>query len=134
MIGIVHNDDIAAHYLKELGIAVVPPFVGFVVLDEHSIRGAVIINDVADRNCEMSAVGDMCWSLYVVRYVARYVFETLKARRVTARTRVGNRKAKRALLAMGFQYEGRLRDWYDDEDAVLFGLLARNQKLIRKPT
>jgi hypothetical protein len=133
MMGIVHNDDVAAYYLKEFGIAVVPPFVGFVVLDEASIRGAVIINDVADCNCEMSAVGDMCWTPGVIRYLARYVFDKLKVRRVTSRTRLSNSKAKRALLAMGFQYEGRLRDWYENEDAVVFGLLARNQKLIRKP-
>lgn len=135
MMAIVQNDDVAAHYIREVtGIEIVPPFVGLVVLDEKTIRGACIINDHADRNAEMSAVGDGCWTVPAVRAVARYLFVQLKCRRVTARTRPTNIKAMRSLQAMGFEYEGSLRDWYgDDEDCFVFGLTAREQRLVRIP-
>lgn len=132
---IVQNDDVAAFWVKEtIGVTLCPPYVGFVIFNEKEVLGAVVINDYADRNCEMSAVGERCWTVPVIRYLARYCFHKLDVRRVTSRTRDSNEKAKAALVAMGFECEGRLRDWYDDEDALVFGLLARNQRLVRKPT
>lgn len=135
MMAIVQNDDVAAWYLKEVaGIDVVPPFVGLVVIDEEKIRGACLINDVADRNAEMSAVGEGCWTVPAVRHIARYLFVKLGCRRVTARTSTFNIAALDALRAMGFKYEGMLRDWYgDDEDCHVFGLTAREQRLVRIP-
>lgn len=129
---IERDDEAAAEFLQKSGVHLVPPYVGLLVLDERNVWGAFIVNDYADRNCEISAIGQRCWTPSVVRYLARYIFGKLDCRRVTARTRMSNTKAKRALLAMGFQYEGRLRDWYDNEDCLVFGLTRTEQGLARE--
>lgn len=125
---LVRQDDAAAAaYLTEkLGIDFAHPFVGLVVGD-----GAVIVNNFDRVNVDMTACGSGCWSVRVIREIARYVFNVLCVKRVSAKTRVGNVKARKALEALGFVQEGVLRAGFGDEDAVLYGLLAAEQRILR---
>lgn len=108
------------------------PFAGLVVTTDHgSPIGAVVFNDYAQGNVEMTGVGNSCWTPKVIRSLARYVFSQLKCRRVTARTAVSNHKARAALRALGFRQEGRIREWYGKEDAITYGLLRREQRIVR---
>lgn len=127
------NDELAASYVQHfLGADIRgTPWVGLVIWGDTGVKGAVIFNDYANGNIEMTGVGKGCWSPTIIRSLARYVFKQLGCRRVTARTSVSNRAAKRALVAMGFQYEGRLRDWFGHEDAMIYGLLRREQRLVK---
>ena len=38
---------------------------------------------------------------------------------------------KEALKSMGFRREGTARDWFGNEDAILYGLLRREQRIVR---
>ena len=108
------------------------PFAGLVIeTDNGGVCGAVVFNDYAQGNIEMTGVGNGCWSPRVIRELARYVFRQLNCTRVTARTAASNHKARDALRALGFKQEGRVRDWFGKEDAILYGLLRREQRIVR---
>lgn len=108
------------------------PFAGLVIeTDNGGVCGAVVFNDFSNGNIEMTGVGQGCWTPYVIRELARYVFKYLDCTRVTARTAVSNHKARAALRALGFRQEGRVREWFKGEDAILYGLLRREQRIYR---
>jgi len=108
------------------------PYAGLVVRDDtNQPVGVVILNDYAQGNIEMTGAGIGCWTPMVIRTIARHIFGTLNCNRVTSRTRASNKVAREALKSMGFRREGTARDWFNGEDAVLYGLLRREQKLVR---
>ena len=131
----LRQDNEAAAKLVEAHLSVDirgTPFAGIVIeTDNGGICGAVVFNDYAQGNIEMTGVGHGCWTPKVIRGLARYVFGQLKCRRVTARTSVNNHAARQALRALGFRQEGRVREWYGKEDAILYGLLRREQRIVR---
>ena len=108
------------------------PYAGLVVRNEaNEPVGCVILNDYAQGNIEMTGAGFGCWTPRIIRTIARHIFVTLGCNRVTARTRASNQSARAALKAMGFRREGTARAWFGDEDAVLYGLLKREQRIVR---
>jgi RimJ/RimL family protein N-acetyltransferase len=114
---------------RELRVSIADPMIGLVVVDKGAIVGAVILNDYTpERNIEVTAVGH-CWSVKVIRFILRYCFA--RVRRVTARTSIHNKPAIRALEAMGFKREGIMREFFDDGDAIVFGLLRSEQKVVK---
>ncbi len=125
------NENAARVVQATLGVNLCPPFVGLVVVDGDKPRGVVVFNDFTGANVEMTGVGLKCWTPSVIRELARYAFKVLGVRRVTARTRESNAKAIRSLERLGFQREGIARQWFDGEDAVVFGLLASEQRIVR---
>jgi hypothetical protein len=108
------------------------PYAGLVVRNSSNEPvGCVILNDYSQGNIEMTGAGVGCWTPRVIRTIARHIFVTLGCTRVTARTRASNKTAREALKSMGFRREGTARDWFGDEDAILYGLLRREQRIIR---
>lgn len=130
---VVQNDAVASYIISEtLGVNLSPPFVGLCIMnDENTPYGVVVFNDFTGANVEMTGVGRGCWSPRVIRDLARYAFGQLGCRRVTARTAVSNEKAIKALTRLGFKREGIARQWFDGEDAVLFGLLRDEQRILK---
>ena len=126
-----HDTIAAAVVQQKLGVTLSPPFVGLCVMDGDTVRGVVVFNDYTGSNIEMTGVGIKCWSPRIIRDLARYVFGHLKCRRITARTATSNAKAIRALERIGFRREGIAREWFDGEDAIVFGLLASEQRIVR---
>ncbi len=107
---------------------------GFLVVDEGDmIRGVVVLsNYTKGANVDMSGIGHGCWTVPVIRELARICFDFFGCRRVSAKTRKDNRAARKALKAMGFREEGKLRDFYEDGcSAIQYGLLRREQRLVR---
>jgi hypothetical protein len=132
-VNVVYDDVAAARWAGEmLDTTFAQPLIGFVIKDGPAINGAVIFNGWTDQNIDMTGVGMGCWTPGVIRYLARYCFKQLGVKRVSAQTRASNTKARNALVAMGFVGEGFCEDWFPDgEAAVLYGLLARNQRLVK---
>lgn len=92
--------------------------------------GAIVLNDYTPgQNIEMTGHSSANWSPKDVRDIARYCFG--RVRRITARTSVKNTRAIYMLKALGFKQEGVLRDWFDDADAIVFGLLRSEQRIYR---
>jgi RimJ/RimL family protein N-acetyltransferase len=108
------------------------PYAGLVVRDDTNRPvGCVILNDYSQGNIEMTGAGVGCWTPRVIRTIARHIFVTLGCTRVTSRTRASNKTAREALKSMGFRREGTARAWFCDEDAILYGLLRREQRIVR---
>lgn len=113
-----------------MGLHVADPFIGLIVEKDGKQVGAVILNDYTPgQNIELTAHTCGNWSISDVRGVARYCFA--RVRRITARTSVNNTRAAYMLTALGFQREGVLRNWFDDADAIVFGLLRSEQRIYR---
>ena len=129
----VEQDDRAAADIiaGALGVVLSPPYVGLVVRDERGkVHGAAVVNDFTGANAEVTVVG-RCWTVRIVRDISRYILHRLGCRRVTARTRASNAEAIHALEVLGFKREGVAREWFDGEDAIVFGLLASEQRIVR---
>ncbi|WP_342714449.1 GNAT family protein [Bradyrhizobium sp. B024] len=125
------DDEAARRYVeRELGLHVADPFIGLLVERDHKLVGAVILNDYTPgQNIELTAHTKGNWSASDVRDVARYCFG--RVRRITARTSAKNDRAVKMLTVLGFKREGVLRDWFNDADAIVFGLLRSEQRIYR---
>ena len=130
---IERNDELAASYVQQfLGLDVRgSPFAGLLVVTDRGVAGCIVLNDYANNNIEMTGVGRGCWSVSVIRTLARFIFRDLNCNRVTARTAQSNHEARTALRKLGFRREGRVREWFGHEDAILYGLLRREQRIVR---
>lgn len=132
---LVQADEAAGRiFERAFGFPAVPPYAGLLVIDDAGVpHGAVLLNGYnRGMNIDASAIGQGCWTMGVMRDLARYCYINLGVRRVTAKTRKDNWKARRALKAIGFREEGKLRDyWPDGHPAIVYGMTAREQKLLR---
>jgi hypothetical protein len=125
---IEQNDALAKQLVDaRLGVCLAEPFVGLVVMDGEYPRGAIIINNYEPgSSADITAIGRL--SPTVLRELARYLFGTLKCRRVQAVTKASNVKARRALERLGFRREGVMREKWADSHGLLYGLLPAELK------
>jgi hypothetical protein len=129
---IVRNDLVAKFMLEGvLGGEFCAPFSGFVVMDEGFPVGAYILNCYTGHDVEFTVALRAPLSIRLARQIARDCFEGLGVSRVTAKTRMSNAPARRGLEACGFNMESIARDHFGDEDAAVYALLRRKQKLVR---
>lgn len=122
------NERARRYVERELGLHVSDPFIGLVVERDDKLVGAVILNDYTPgQNIELTVHTKGNWSVSDVRSIARYCFG--RVRRITARTSVDNARAAKMLAVLGFKREGILRGWFNDADAIVFGLLRSEQRI-----
>ncbi|MET4529145.1 GNAT family protein [Bradyrhizobium sp. JR18.2] len=131
----VRQDDEAArqYILARLKVHIAQPFIGLLVEREGESVGAVILNDYRPgRNIELTVAIDGPWTTKDFREIIRYCFE--RVRRITMRTKCDNARAIKMLEALGFKREGVMREWFEEKDAVVFGLLRSEQKIYARRT
>jgi hypothetical protein len=106
----------------ELGLEIVAPYYAIGFVENGKPKGAAVLQSYTGEDIELTIVG--AWSRGMFRIIADYVFNHLKCQRMTARTRVSNKKVARVMRGSGFRVEGQVRRYYPDgEDALLFGML-----------
>jgi RimJ/RimL family protein N-acetyltransferase len=127
-------DDRAALWAgRRLGQQFLPPYVSFWIADRFGVaRGAVVFNDYADRNIELTCVGKGAFTRDVCREMARVAFNVNGCARVTIRTRQSNHALVGMALRWGWRVEGILRRWYGDDDAVVLGMLREECRFLEK--
>lgn len=132
---IVRQDDafVAATFLSLHSITIAAPFVGLVVMSGDSLAGAVAFHGFDKWNVDMSAIVLKPWTIGAVRDIAKYVFGRLKCWRVTCLTLATNDRAINRLTKFGFEVEGIMKDRFPQGDAIVFGLMASRQKILRRP-
>ena len=125
------DSEAARRYIeKELKTHVSDPFIGLIVERGDKHIGAVLLFDFRpETNIEITVASSGPWSVSDVRNIIRYCFGC--AQRITARVSVNNARAIFSMEALGFQREGLLREFFKDGDAVIYGLLRREQKIVR---
>ena len=117
---------------ERLGCSFIPPFTAIGILNRFGQRvGAAIFNDYADRNIELTVYGPGAFQRNVCIWMARYCFIQNNCRRVTTRTAASNLYVRKLLEHHGWVKEGTLREWYSDDDAIIYGLLRDDCKFLR---
>ena len=110
-----------------------PPFEAIGILNRNGQRiGAAILNDFADRNMELTAYGQGAFQRGVCKWLAKYCFIQNNCRRVTTRTAASNLYVRKLLEHHGWVKEGTLREWYDDDDAIIYGLLRDDCRFLKE--
>lgn len=123
---IYHHDDIVADFVRRLLIGDVDSFgecraIG-VVTKGQLIAGVVYSNFYGrDIQASIASTTPKWASKTVLRAMFQYPYLQLGCSRITAQTRGQNVKAQIFLRKLGFRQEGILRQWYTDDDAILFG-------------
>lgn len=101
--------------------------VGFVMINRDTglAEGAYVFNDRDADNIELSVYFGCVIPVTrnIIRTVFAYPFLQLGVGRVTARTRAGNLDVRKKIRRLGFKPEGRLRQYFPDDDAMLYGML-----------
>ena len=90
---------------------------------KNNLTGVAIFNDFDGRNIELSVVGRGAWRKDVLRMLGRYAFDQLGCRRVTFTTKARNTTVRALIERLGAKTEGIKRNYYDDDDAAIYGLL-----------
>lgn len=125
------SEKVARWLGEKLGTTFNPPYEAIGILDKDGFKiGAALFNDRADRNIELTVYGPGAFRRDVCRWMALYCFVANDCLRVTVRTRVSNLYIRRVIERFGWRQEGTLRCWYDDEDAVIYGLVREDCKFL----
>lgn len=114
-----------------MGVRLEAPYSGFVIADGRGPSGALVLNNYDGNNVHLTLANNRPMGIRVAREIARMCFVNLGCVRITARTRRSNVRAHLGLERVGFKLEGIARQHFRDEDALLYGLLRDEQRLIR---
>lgn len=106
-------------------------FIG--VIKDAEVVAAVAFSHWTGPDIELSVAGEPgSGSRAFLAAVFGYVFETAGCVRCTVKVRASNRRARRLAERLGFTLEGIQRQWYGDEDALIFGLLRKDHEQQRQ--
>ena len=130
---ILHGRDseVADWYAAKLEIPVCPYHGAIGLLDENGVlRGAVLLTLVNANSAHSDIYSELPSLAPYARGVFSWMFEYTN--RVTAVTGIKNKKMKRHLPRLGFEFEGRKKDWYGvGQDGLEFRMMRHNCKWIR---
>ncbi len=137
MITFVYNDDMEIAKWTFQTFNVQPwPFVKAVgLLKGNELVGSFMFQEYNGSNAELSYYGPKTLTPRVVREIARAALILLNVNRLTIRTKRKNRHITRAIMKLGFLFEGVQKMFYGpNEDAILYGLLRPDLiRLARMP-
>lgn len=104
------------------------------VVESGQIIAGVVYNNYYGRDIQASiAAVKKNWASHKILYgLFAYPFLQLRCSRMTAQTRSSNKHAQNFLMRLGFEREGALRNWYGEDDAVIFGLLRTECRWIKE--
>jgi len=117
-----------------LPIHVSVPYSGLLLVDGKRLLGACVFDRWNRRNVEFTCVlleHDI--GMRIARRVAYYVFSphNMGCHRCTATTPRSNTRAIKALETLGFRFEGIMREYFPDDDGMVYGLLRSEQKIMK---
>jgi RimJ/RimL family protein N-acetyltransferase len=124
--------DVLKWVKSRYGFEFCPPCVAVGIGDGEQIVGAVVWNDYSGPNIEGSCVGDpKAFTRSIIRECFAYPFVQLNCRRVTIHVAAKNTKVHDLAKRLGFEPEGVMPHYYQDDDALLFGLLREKCRWVR---
>ena len=118
-------------YVKEAGFG---PAQSLGICKESEIIAGVIYHRFLGHDIEMSiyTTSPKWCSKRILKLIFEYPFIQLGVKRITATIPVSYHKAHRLVTNLGFQKEGRMRYGFDQEDAVIYGLLKEECHFIEE--
>lgn len=118
---------------KRLGLDMPPPFFRAMsaVNSQDEFVCVVVFSNFSMRNIDLNIVMDKKQMtprgvIKMFNGVFGYIFNTLKAARVTGLLRGKNADAKRINEHFGFKLEGIMRKAFEDDDLHIYGFLAED--------
>lgn len=128
----IRDDELAAKIGQLVfGRPFVPPYSGFVKLENGWPRAVAVFNHYTGSDVHLTVCANRPFRLSDVRQIAHLAFVGLDVERVTAIVSEFNTASLNALTRIGFQREGVMRRHFGTEDGIVLGLLRDEQKLIR---
>ena len=127
-----HNDSvgqlIAGYFVRNTGYPVTGPFIGLAWIKDDQIVAQAILNDYTEANIEVHIYGPQCFTKKTIRDLYKYVFETLKCERMTAKPYCTNKKLLQLLTRLGFEYECTQERYYKEGNKVIDAEVYRLMK------
>ena len=98
------------------------------IMRKGEIAAVAVFNHYQHPNIEISfARSDQNWATRdAIRAVFRFPFVQLGCKRLTATTEAKNQRTRAFLCRLGFREEGYHPDAYPSDDAVSYGMLAKD--------
>ena len=120
-------------YVKEAGFG---PAQSMGICKGNEIITGIIYHRFLGHDIEMSiyATSPRWCSKRILKMIFEYPFIQLGVKRITATIPVSYHKAHRLVTRLGFQKEGRMRHGFDQEDAVIYGLLKEECHYLEERT
>lgn len=131
---VVQHDAKAREIVENaMGVRIYEPYTGLVLHDDGRMIGACIFNNhLTGRDVHFTCVmHEPHVGMRIARRVAWYVFKVMGCHRCTAITPRSNIKAIAALESIGFKFEGVMREYFPNDDGLVYGILRSEQKLLR---
>jgi hypothetical protein len=129
---LIENEAIAGFIEQKLQIKLCPPYTAFgFASDDNRPMCAALFNDFSGANIEMTIYAEPGGiSRQVLRYLANYVFVKNGCRRLTVRTKKRNKRVLQLAPRYGFKYECIAKNYFADDDAVVFRMLKADCKFL----
>lgn len=126
------KDEVLAWASHRLGTTFREPCAALGVLNrEGRLIGAVIYNDFDARNIEMTAVGPGAFRRDVSRDIFAFAFDELGCRRISLTVPETHSDIIRRAMKWGWVIEGRKRDYYDNDDAIILGMTRAECRFLK---
>ena len=128
------NKFIADGVGKKLGVKIFPPYfaIGFATDDKRPMVAA-IFNEFNGSNIELTIWAEKGKiTKGILQTIANYVFNQLKCRRLTVRTKKRNKAVLKLALRYGFIYEHVVSRYFPDDDAVVFRMFPENCRFLKE--
>jgi hypothetical protein len=135
---VVNGPEVVGYVERCLNIKISEPNITFGFMSgkdkEHPGRPlcAVVLNEYNGSNIELTVCAVPGGSTRgVFRFLARYVFEQLGCRRLTARCKARNKYARKMAERVGFKYESVAQRFFTDDDATVLRMFKEDCTWLR---
>ena len=118
--------EVAGLVSEQIGANIVPPYVGVGVAKDGVLIGGAIFNVYTGADICLTIAGRGILTRKVMKALAEYAFLQAKCRRVSMTVRLSNREVHHLAGRCGFKIEGMKQRAYDDEGAIMYGLLPED--------
>lgn len=131
---LVFNEDaiVADWVSQKVGYIIHPPFVAIgATRDDKTLCGGAVFNGWNGHNIEITLASERCLTQGTIRGIYSYLFNQLRAGRVSAHTRRSNKIMRAIFPRLGFQLEGVARRFYGPhkaDDAFMFVLFPNDAR------
>lgn len=104
-----------------------------IIDNQGQLVGAVVFNCLDARNVEMTIVAKHALTPTIARQIFGLAFGKLNARRISLTMREKDVDTIRKALRWGFVIEGRKRDYYDTDHAIILGMTRSECRFLERP-
>lgn len=119
---------------QRIGHIISPPYVAIGATDDdRTYCGGFVFNNWNGANIELTAALDVPLTRGVLRAIRHYVFVQSKATRLSVHTKRSNKRVRRLMPRLGFEFEGIAKRYFGPtkaDDAFVFAFYSDTTRKI----